>query len=211
MRVPVADAFHIPVRAGPYGIVRRIRVPHPRPVGLAAGTADNLFRIEMKVRASALLLLLGTSFQFFLHIIKKMPVDDCFVTSSDVVLIQFSYVLFDRLGDEIGSVILLQKGFALVLDVSEDAEDRDVAPPFSSSRSLNVLTFKDGTDNTGRESFQKQSVDHAHNIRFFRIHLHVPVVPEEMGIPDGVVAFRELLPDAPRRVLGNAAALLLGQ
>lgn len=186
MRVPVADAFHIPVRAGPYGIIRRIRVPHPRPVGLAAGTADNLFRIEMKVRASALLLLLGTSFQF-------------------------SYVLFDRLGDEIGSVILLQKGFALVLDVSEDAEDRDVAPPFSSSRSLNVLTFKDGTDGTGRESFQKQSVDHAHNIRFFRIHLHVPVVPKEMGIPDGVVAFRELLSDAPRRVLGNVAALLLGQ
>lgn len=149
MRVLAADALHIPVRAGPYGIIRRVRVPHPRPVGLAAGAADNLLRIEMQVRASALLLLLGASSQFFLHIIKKLPVDDCFVTGSDVVLIQFSCVLFDRLGDEIGSVILLQKGIALVLDVSENTEDRAVAPPLSACRSRNALFLKDGADGAG--------------------------------------------------------------
>jgi len=92
----------------------------------------------MQSEASTFILLLEAVLQYCLHIIKNLPVDDRFVTGSDVIPIQFFRVLVDILGNEIGSDVLLHDGITLVLVSTENAEDCAVAyrsPPERPKRS----------------------------------------------------------------------------
>ena len=92
----------------------------------------------MLSEVSTYILLLGAVLQYCLHIIKNLPVDDRFVTGSDVIPIQFFRVLVDILGNEIGSDVLLHDGITLVLVSTENAEDCAVAyrsPPERTKRS----------------------------------------------------------------------------
>ena len=150
-----------------------------------------------------------------LHQIEGLRADDGLVVTLHIVLRHLPGVLDLLLGDEVLREHLLQQSVTLVFLVCQNAQDNAFAPDGLAAGRRDAVGSQVVGDGIGGVAPQELCVNAADNLRLFfvdhQVAVRPPVVAQESAEGHRNLAVGKALALTPGAVLGNAAALLLGQ
>jgi len=144
-----------------------------------------------------------------LHQVEDLRIDDRLMVALYIVLGNLPLVDHRLLGKEVGDVVFLKQGIALVLLVGEDARNGRIVPLRLASGGAVSFCGKPCCNTVEAHALEEKSVDVPHRSRLLGVHhqgsLRSPVIAEKTGEGDDDLPVCKTLAEPPFDVLRYGA------